>query len=276
MNVFSLNAFYLGAMLFLCIGLTNILYSLLCFAWQIKIVEFVIFSNPWFSFYSENLIGTKFILGWLPLSCHIKPLGMLKSDIDEGKICLEDLPFTFQNKSKFQQKIFHLTPWIVWSLILIISLYSLDNTHNIIKNIQEVGNYALYSFQTMFSDQTKKAEFISITKNILMGKAVVPFSIILLVGFILLFSPLGKIIGWFSDDEKKKTKVKKFIGFLMTIAVLYLCLWKIPSFVFSFFSFAQIIKYLLSFSIGLFVIGTTVFFTVIFLAKNYVLKIKSL
>jgi hypothetical protein len=53
-------------------GLPLLLYSLLCIIWRIKIIKIAVFFNPWFSLYSEEIIGIKFILGWFPFGGYVK------------------------------------------------------------------------------------------------------------------------------------------------------------------------------------------------------------
>ena len=86
MDYFNLNAYYLGVLLFACLFISNITYSLICLIWKIKIVEFALFANAWFSLHREKVLGTVFILGWLPFSSHIKPLGMTADAAERAKI----------------------------------------------------------------------------------------------------------------------------------------------------------------------------------------------
>ena len=85
MEYFSVNAFYLGMLLFACMFMSNVFYSLICLIWKVKIIEFGIFSYTW---YKEKVLGTEFILGWLPLGSHIRPLGMLADDDEKAKRCV--------------------------------------------------------------------------------------------------------------------------------------------------------------------------------------------
>ena len=276
MSIFSLNAFHLGVISFLLMGLPLFLYGLFCIIWRIKVIRIAIFFNPWFSLYSEDINGIEFVLGWLPLGSYVKPLGMLKTDIEEGKIPNESLPYTFLHKTKKQQNLFRLSPWISFIIVLFISLIFLDTSKSIERNIFEMGNYTLKSMQSMFIDNLSRQEFISFTETTLTGKSIIFFSTILFLTLILLLSAFKLATEWFSNSNERKGITKIIFGFLAFIVVLYFCVWKIPSFIFSFFSFTQIIKYLLSFFIGIFATGTVIFFTVVFIMKYYVVKIKSI
>jgi hypothetical protein len=82
--------------------------------WKIKIVEFGLFANAWFSLHKEKVMGTDFILGWLPFSSHIKPLGMIADEEEKAKINPADLPKAFFNKPKYLQKLFRFVPWVIY------------------------------------------------------------------------------------------------------------------------------------------------------------------
>jgi hypothetical protein len=49
---------------------------------------------------------------------------------------------------------------------------------------------------------------------------------------------------------------------------VYLIFWKIPVFVFSFFSFGQNISYIVSFLLGLYLIGSVIFILTMILIKR--------
>ena len=156
---------------------------------------------------------------------------MLKEDIEEGKIPVEDLPYTFQSKSKILQIIFYLIPWLVWALVLIISLFMLDRTHSVYQNFSEMGNYTLQLFQTMFSDKTHRIELISITEKLLIGKSIVLFSFIPIGIFMLSFSTIHSIISFYNNE--KNNKIAEYINYIFMLIICYFYFWKFPSFFFS-------------------------------------------
>ena len=69
MELFSLNAFLLGVLIFLSTSLTILLYTWFCVIWEIKIEEVAILTNSWFSLTEKKIDGVKYILGWLPFGC---------------------------------------------------------------------------------------------------------------------------------------------------------------------------------------------------------------
>lgn len=267
MEYFNLNAFYLGMLLFACLFLSNVIYSLICLIWQIKIIEFCIFSNAWFALYKEKILGTKFILGWLPISSHIKPLGMIADDAERAKINTADIPYAFFSKPKYLQTVFRLVPWVIYLATAIISILIISPS-SFPTELGKIGNYIIEALNTMFSNEIQvRANFIESTKQITDGKNIVFFAFALLVIFMLLLTPITLIMDWFSNDGKKKY-FQKALGFIVTIAILWLLIWKIPKFVFSFFTFFQSIIYLCSFLIGMFSVGLVFFYSTLFVFKT--------
>jgi len=268
MEYFSINAFMLGTLLFACLYLSNIIYSLFCIFHKIKIIEFSLFFNPWFSLHNETVMGTKFLLGWLPLGGYIKPLGMTTDEKEKNKISQSDLPFAFFNKPKYLQTIFNLVPWFIYILAFAISFIWFANFTNLISEIKNVVNYIIEAFITMFSGDAEKEKFINATKEISNGRNIVVFGFMLLTFVMLLFTPITGILNWFSNDDKNKSKIQKGIGFVITIGIFWIIFWKLPKFIFSFFTYSQSIIYILSFFIGMFSVGLAFYFATLFVVKN--------
>ncbi|MBO9204205.1 MULTISPECIES: RIP metalloprotease [Niastella] len=264
MFIFSYNAFRLGAMVFLAISLSNFIYVWLCKIWKVKIIEFAFFLNPWFSLLKKEINGTTYILGWLPLGAYIKPLGMSKEDA-KG-IVKEEIPFSFFSKPRAKQILFRLTPFFVWLFVLLLSVYTLKSSSNFLQAVEEMGNYILLVIKTMFGS-ISDSEFVKRTNNILYDKNIISFSLTLLISMYIILTPMTKIMNLYSRDEKKPHWLIRIVGFIVTIFVMYLALWKIPVFVFSFFSFHQNIIYIASFLLGLYFIGALIFVLAVILVK---------
>ena len=267
MEYFNINAYYLGTLLFVCLFISNIIYSLICLIWKIKIVEFGLFANAWFSLHKESVMGTDFILGWLPFSSHIKPLGMIADEEEKAKINPADLPKAFFNKPKYLQKLFRFVPWVIYLSAVFIAIL-INSTTSLESEFASIGTYISDALKTMFSDNIQTREnFIESTKQIIDGKNIVVFGFALLVIIMLLLTPITLIMNWFSDD-RKKNKLQKALGFIITIGILWFIIWKIPKFVFSFFTISQSIVYFGSFLIGMFSVGLAFFYTTLFVVKN--------
>ncbi len=268
MEYFNTNAFILGSLLFACLYLSNIIYSLFCIYHKIKIIEFSLFFNPWFSLHSEKIMGTKFSLGWLPLGGFIKPLGMTTDEEEKNKISQSDLPFAFFNKPKYLKTIFDLVPWFIYVFAFTLAFILFENFTELIGEFKNVINYLIEAFTTMFSGNTERDKFIITTKELIADKNIVLFGFMLLTFVMLLFTPLTTIMNWFSNDEKNKSTIQKALGFIFTIGIFWLILWKIPKFIFSFFTLSQSLIYVFSFFIGMFSIGLVCYFTTLFVIKN--------
>ena len=269
---FSYNAFCLGVLIFLAISLSNFIYVGLCKMWRVKITEFSIFLNPGFSLLKKEINGIIYQLGWLPLGAYIKPLGMLKEDL--GSIAKEELPFSFLNMSRTKQMLFRLIPSLVWLLVLLLSLCALKGPGNIFQSTVEMLSYILIAIKTMFGLSAAN-EFVMRTNNMLNDNDILSFALTLLISMFLVLTLLSKMMGIFAGDGKKINWLIKLPGFIIIIFGLYLAFWKIPTFVFSFFSFRQNVSYILSFILGLYLIGLVVFTLAMILVKLKTSKLVS-
>jgi membrane-associated protease RseP (regulator of RpoE activity) len=269
---FSYNSFCLGALIFLAISLSNFIYVWLCKVWKVKITEFSIFLNPFFSLLKKEINGTIYQLGWLPIGAYIKPLGMLKADL--GSISIKELPFSFLNKSRTKQLLFRLIPSLVWLFALLLSLCTLKGPGNIFQTTAEMFYYILVAIKTMFGLSAAN-ELVMRTNNMLIDNNIISFALTLLISVFLVLTSLSKIMGIYSQDGKNINWMIKLPGFFIIIFGVYLTFWKIPTFVFSFFSFRQNVSYVLSFILGLYLIGSLAFVLAMILEKLKTSKLAS-
>jgi len=270
---FSYNAFCLGALIILAVSLSNLIYVWLCKMWEIKITEFSIFLNPGFSLFKKEINGIIYQLGWLPAGAYIKPLGMLKEDLKS--ISTEELPFAFLNKSGTKQMFFRLVPSLVWLFVLLLGLCTLKGPGNILQATAEMFYYILVAIKTMFG-WSKVNELVMSTNNMLSNKNIISFALTLLISVVIVLAALSKIMSVASRDEKNANWLIKLPAYIIIIFGLYLTFWKIPTFVFSFFSFRQNVSYILSFTLGLYLIGSLVFILVMLLEKLKTGKLASI
>lgn len=262
MPYFSYNAFCLGVLIFSAISLSIFIYVWLCKMWKIKIIEFSIFFNPFFSLFKKEINGIMYQLGWLPMGAYIKPLGMLKKDL--GSIPKKELPFSFLNKSRTKQLLLHLIPYLVWLFVLLLSLCALKGPGNILQTTAEMLNYILVAIRTMFGLSAAN-EFMMSTNNILTDKNIISFALTLFTLIFFVLTLLSKIMS--INDEKNINSLIKLSGYIIIIFCAYLIFWKIPTFIFSFFSFRQNVSHILSLTLGLYLAGSLAFILVMILAK---------
>lgn len=268
MEYFNNNSFILGSLFFACSYLSNIVFSLFCIYHKIKIIEFSLFSNPWFSLHSEKVMGTKFLLGWLPLGGFIKPLGMGTDEEERKKISQSDLPFAFFNKPKYLRTIFDLVPWFIYVFVFIFSFILFAKFADLIGEFKNIINYIIEAFKAIFLENAEKSEFVNTTIKVIDGRSIALFGFMIWTFLMLLLIPFMSIINWTSNGEKNKSKIQTALGFILTIGICWVILWKIPKFIFSFFTISQILIYVFSFLIGVFLIGIASYFTTLFVIKN--------
>lgn len=264
---FSLNAFILGILIFAGSYLINTFFILYCAIWKIRIEEFKVFHNPGFALFYKKMAGTKFILGWLPIGISVRPFGF-KDGIN--KLTKYDPKYNQNNyfhRSKYIKPIFIFTPYAISLLVFLVSI-SLVSELGIVLEIVQVFNYLVDVFQMMFSEDMPKEQFILYTKNLVSDKNLVLFAFSLLTMFVILISPVLKVINWFSEDDKRQSKIKKSIGFLFFIPFLWVVMWKIPIFIFSFFTVSQCIVYFFSSIAGILLSGIAFFFLYFFTIKK--------
>lgn len=266
MEYFNVNAFYLGMLLFACMFMSNVFYSLFCLIWKVKIIEFGLLGSAWFSLHKEKLLGTEFILGWLPFGSHIKPLGMLADDDSKAEIHQADLPFALFSKPKFLRYVFYLTPVFVYSL----SFFVVINFSQF--GLMDETSYTLeFSFNVLrelFSGSEHRADFIVYAKNIFEGRNHILFSFLVANVIFLIFSIPMVVSNFLNSSDKISEKSKERIHILYMIFSLWIMVWKIPRFVFSFFELSQGFIYLFSFLIGIFATGFVGFYTTLYVVKG--------
>jgi hypothetical protein len=258
------NAFLLGAIVFLVILLSNIVYLWLCKIWKVKVTELSIFLNPGFSLLKKEINGTIYKLGWLPIGAYIKPLGMEKKDLQS--IAIEELPFAFVNISRAKKVLFRLAPALVCLFAVLLGLYTVKGPGNILQATEEMFNYILFAVKTMFG-LSSNSEFVKMTNNTLIDKNIVSFALILCMSTYLVLNSLSKITNLYPKDGKKANWLITLVVLIVTVFAGYLTFWKIPAFVFSFFSFRQNLSYIVSFLLGLYFIGVLIFILVMILVK---------
>jgi hypothetical protein len=266
MGYFSVNAFYLGMLLFACMFMSNAFYSLFCLIWKVKIIEFGLFGSAWFSLHKEKILGTEFILGWLPFGSHIRPLGMLTDDDSKAEIHQDDLPFALFSKPRFLRYVFYFTPIFVYSLffLVIIKLSQVD----LIDETSYTLNFSFNVLREMFSGNEHRADFIVYAKNIFEGRNHILFTFLVADVLLLIFSIPMVVLNFIYSFDKISEKAKERIQILFMLFSLWIMVWKIPRFVFSFFELSQGFIYFFSFLIGMFATGFVCFYTTLYVVKG--------
>jgi uncharacterized membrane protein YhdT len=125
-------------------------------------------------------------------------------------------------------------------------------------------NYIKIGFVQVIFSNAKVANFSMLTNELRDGKNIVLFSFMIMTFIMFLISPMSNILNWVLGKGDKKSIIQKILGLAIAILALWFYLWKLPKFLFSFFTLAQNFYYLLSFLLGLFFAGV-IFYIVTFL-----------
>ena len=273
MEYFNINAYWIGGLLAGCILINNIIFSLICIIWDIKILEFTLFGNAWFALHKERIMGTDFILGWIPLGGSIKPFGKNLDEEERSKINPIDLPKAFFNKPKYLQISFQFVSWLIYLIVTMVAVF-ISTQSSFQSELTYIGTYISDAFETMFSDNEKnRTILIESTKHFIEGKSKIVVGFTLLIILMLLIAPIVSIANWLTEDNKNK--FQKIIGYIISFISLWFIIWKMPKFFLSFFTFSQSMVYFSSFLIGVFSIGLVLFYTTIFIIKNISQNINS-
>ena len=271
MEHLSMNAFKLGTLLFLCLYLSNLLYSLIGALYKIKILEFSIFFNPWFSIHKKTVKGINFILGWLPFGGYVKLLGMTEDEEEQKLISQSDLPYAFFTKPKYLKSIFKAVPYFIFLFSFIVAFLIFNEFSNISNALTSLLNYIKIGFFEVISTKATNNDFSVLTNEFRRSKNIVLFSFMIMTFIFFLLSPITNILNWFSNSENKKSTFQKIFGFAITILLMWFYFWKLPKFIFSFFTLKQDLFYFLSFLLGMFFSGLFFYFITLLFSK-YILQ----
>lgn len=268
MNLFSYNSFLLGTLVFICIIVTNLIFFLLCKMNKIKVLEFSIFFAPWFSIVKKKIGSTVFSLGWIPLGSSVKPLGWTTDIEERRKIPEEEFPFVFFTRPKYLKVLFKLASPFTYLLILFVSLklYSVDG--KIMHGLEDIFNFLSSSIKALLGYQNSKVELSVLFKKIISENNLVLFVFMIFLSVITLMLPFTSIMNWYSNDEIKKSKVEKTIGFLGSLFYLYFFLYKLPNLFFHYFTWLEFLRWFISFLLGIFSVGVISFYLLLLFFKT--------
>ena len=267
MNLFSYNSFLLGTLVFVCIIVTNLIFFLLCKMNKIKVLEFSIFFAPWFSIVKKKIGSTVFSLGWIPLGSSVKPLGWTTDIEERRKIPEEEFPFVFFTRPKYLKVLFKLASPFTYLLILFVSLKLYSDDGKIMNGLEDIFNFINSSIKALFGSQNSKDELSILFKKIVSENNLVLFVFMIFLSVITLILPFTTIMNWYSNDEIKKSKIEKTIGFLGSLFYLYFFLWKLPNLFFNYFTWLEFMRYFISFLLGIFSVGVIAFYLLLSLIK---------
>lgn len=264
MGYFNTLAFESGIIIMSISFLAIILYFLICKFWRIPILKFTVLSDPWFSIDKYKVNDTDFVLGWLPLGAYIKPYGMGFEQESDELLEQKFIPMPIFEKSKALRFAFKSTPVFVWLFILAIVTFLSK------PSFTEMLNKLLYFIKLIFLSVINPDDYLNqlevFTKSF--SESTSNLTIVILI--FCCISIISPLITFFTSliDTEGKGKIKQGIGYALTLIFLWLTFWKIPSLIFSVFSFASVIVGIYSFLIGSFLAGALIFYITLFIAKS--------
>ena len=181
-------------------------------------------------------------------------------------------PFTFFTKPKYFRTLFSLIPWLIFVVAFFLSLIFYTKVNGFGNGLKNIIEFIILAFKTMFENESMRDAFVDLTKEITTDKNIILFDFLLLTFYFVITFPFSMLLEW-STDEATKSKIRKLLGYILTIGGFWIILWKIPKFVFSFFEFDQSIIFISSFIIGGFLIGLVCYFVTLFLVKTFFYKL---
>jgi len=266
MEYFSSTAFYLGIVIATVASTTTLCFGLICIIWKIKILEVAQFGDAWFSIFKDKIFGIDFKLGWLPFGSSVRPLGFLDDEDERNKIDPSDLPHAVFSKPKYVKHLINFTPLLLYviSFYVVINLSQFD----LLDGTRTIFNFTCNTIKEIFHNNSHKADFIIYAKKILTGQNHMFFSFLVADMLFIAISIPNLFVKLLSSSNKLSEKTKDRLQILSFLLVMWLMFWEIPKFIFSLFGFTKSLIYIFSFTVGVFTLGSTFFFTSIFVLKS--------
>lgn len=111
---------------FLCftviVGLHEFGHFITARLFKIRVEQFYIFFNPWFSLFKFNYKGTEYGLGWLPLGGYVKIGGMIDESMDKEQMAAPMREDDFRAKPAWQRFIVMIAG-VVMNLLTAVVIY---------------------------------------------------------------------------------------------------------------------------------------------------------
>src|SRR5690606_18815835 len=72
---------------------------------KVRVEEFYLFFDPWFSLWKKKKGDTEYGVGWLPLGGYVKLAGMVDESMDTEQLAKPPQPWEFRSKPAWQRLI---------------------------------------------------------------------------------------------------------------------------------------------------------------------------
>ncbi|MBL0019425.1 MAG: hypothetical protein IPP17_24090 [Bacteroidetes bacterium] len=268
MSIYSPNAFLLGTMIsaVLIFG-GNVLNLLLCRLFKIGVLEFVTFYHRWLPLHSATVGGIKFILGWIPTGSSLKVFGMNMTEEERKQIPVEELPYAFFTKPKWVKILLQSVPFQLIGLLFLVVMTMQSGNRSLVETISAFHALVLDAFAAMFSDSITHDEFLIAAKSLLADNSPALFALTLFGVYWLLCLPLNWVMHAIAWGSEKPYRLLGVIGWLALLPTMWVLFWKIPKFVFSFFSWGEVFLHSGNVLVGVFVTGMVLHVLTLMVAK---------
>lgn len=268
MSIYSPNAFILGVVVsaVLIFG-SNVIYLLLCGLFKISVLEFVTFYHRWLPLHSTTIGKTKFILGWIPTGSNVKVLGMSLPEEERKQIPDADLPYAWFTKPKWVRILLHSIPFVLIALTLLVTAALQRDNRGLMETVWAFHALVLDAFAVMFSDSITHDEFLIAAKSLLADNIPALFALTLFGVYWLLCLPLNWVMHAIAWGSEKPYRLLGILGWLALLPTMWVLFWKIPKFVFSFFSWTEVFVHSTNVLVGVFVTGLVLHVLTLTVAK---------
>lgn len=266
MNLLNEKLIILGALLAFVMFCCNILSSILCKIFKIKIIQFTMFLSPKFSLYIESIMRVKYVLGWLPFGSFIKVLGKTSEINEQNTIPKEELPFAFFVKKDYEKLLILFVPTIIYLLLGIITSFVMLKIFNKYFNVDDVFLYLKEAIKSMFCDEQQIIKFNQLSKKYTSENDIIIFSYFIFSCILFFCSFFDNLISYL-NLKSNQSKTKKTIILVLSIVPSIFMIWKIPVLIFEYYTLGQILVYVVNCLLGIFISGIILFFTTILTLK---------
>ncbi len=173
----------------------------------------------------------------MPFGSYVKPLGMAANAEERSRIAPEDQPYAFFNKPGYLRIIILLGSPVTIA-VLFFTTYIIGIATSAVPPMDAFFNYIVDGVRAMFTSQVSHEAFAAQTQQILQGNSVVmiAFLILLVVFYVLNIGPLVSQL--LSSADGEVTGARRIVMIAAMLVSMWLALWKVPVFIFSFFFLA--------------------------------------
>ncbi len=188
---------------------------------------------------------------------------------ERKQVPTEDLPFALFSKPKWVKFLLHGIATVLILSMLILAIAMQRGDRSVVETILGFYFLVIDAFAAMFTDSVTHNEFLIASKSLLANRSPVLFAFTLMMAYWLLFLPMNLIMRAIAWGSEKPYRLLGVIGWLALLPTMWMLFWKIPKFVFSFFSWTEVFVHSGNVLVGVFVTGVVLHVLTLMVAKLY-------